>query len=100
MGGDKKQTLSVLDDLTHQSFHRTLSKELKDRGLPPMGSSKGSKKSWRQLMKLDPDLQRKALDALLEASRKFDRRNGTNLVRYVWKNIIDGNFTNYWKGLE
>jgi len=46
-------------------------------------------------MKANPDAQRTAFDAILNASRAIDEKYGTQITQDVWQNIMQGNFTPY-----
>jgi hypothetical protein len=46
-------------------------------------------------MSTHPGAQRKAFDAVLEASRTIDAKYGTQITQSFWKNIIKENYTSY-----
>lgn len=46
-------------------------------------------------MKKNPNAQREAFDAVLEASRAIDVKHGTNITQDFWQNIMSGQFDSF-----
>lgn len=59
--------------------------------LPDRGP-KGSAALWDRYMASNPDSQRKAFDAVLDAAREVDFKYGTDITSKFWKNTINSNF--------
>jgi hypothetical protein len=96
LGGFVDQVLTKLSKPVHKDFHSLLRENLKNAGIPlNVGGRGGSAADWARYMTADPDAQKKAFDAVLEASRAIDVKHGTNIVQDVWRNLIGGNFTPY-----
>jgi hypothetical protein len=94
LGGHWKQALYGLPDKIHRKFHDLLRAELQKRGLNlPVGGPKGSAQDWAAYFLKNPEAQRQAFDAVLEASRRIDTEYGTSIVRQFWSNIMCGQFT-------
>lgn len=94
MGGDAKQVLSKIDSGVHSELHSVLRQNLKDAGIPlNVGGRGGSAADWARYMNANPGAQRTALDAVLDASRAVDARNGTSITQDVWRNIMSDRFT-------
>jgi hypothetical protein len=94
LGGELDQTLYALARRTHiDEFHRFLRQGLRERGLNlPIGGPRGGTEQWVNAMMRNGDAQRHALDAVFEAARQVDQRNGTRLVQQVWENVLMGQF--------
>ena len=66
---------------------------LKKHKLPlPDRGRKGSALKWDGNMSSNLGAQKKAFDAVLDASREIDFRHGTDIVNKFWKNIMENNF--------
>ncbi len=93
-GDDVGQLYATIPRKVHHEFNSVLSSELKAAGLPlPVGGKKGAAPLWEKLFTDHPELQEKAIDAILKASRAIDAKHGTSITESVWKNIIGKNFT-------
>jgi hypothetical protein len=94
LGGDAKQVLSNIDSGVHSELHSVLRQNLKDAGIPlNVGGRGGSAADWARYMNANPGAQRTAFDAVLDASRAVDARNGTSITQDVWRNIMSDRFT-------
>jgi hypothetical protein len=60
-----------------------------------VGGKGGSAADWEAYMLVNPGSQRKAFDAVLDASRYIDAQYGTKITQDVWQNIMQGSFTAY-----
>jgi hypothetical protein len=93
LGGEALQWLSKIDPKIHGEFHDLLRQGLKDAGFKlPIGGKAGSTKKWLRYFEENPGAQRKAIDAMLDASRSIDAKHGTHITQDLWKNIIEGRF--------
>lgn len=84
-GSEAFQSLVKLPDVLHRSFHSLLNSALLANGLPGASTSA---ETWQRLFASDPAIRTRALSVLLEASRAFDTRYGTNLVQEIWRGIM------------
>ena len=93
LGGFSKQTLYKLPRSVHVEFHSLLRKKLKDAGMLKVGGKGGSAADWARYFSANPGSQRKALDAVLDASREIDYKYGTKVTEAVWEHVLEGAFT-------
>ena len=94
LGGDAKQALSKISSDAHKELHAELRANLKEAGIPlNVGGKGGSAADWTRYMNANPGAQRKAFDAVLDASRTIDLKHGTSITQDVWRNIIENKFT-------
>jgi hypothetical protein len=94
LGGFSRQALIQLPRSVHVEFHSMLRKKLKDAGIRlNVGGKGGSAADWARYFSANPGTQRKALDAVLDASREIDYKYGTDVTEHVWKHLLEGGFT-------
>ena len=62
--------------------------DLADNAALPSGGAS----DWAREMSANQGMQKKALDATLDAAREVDFKHGTNITGAVWENIINGRF--------
>jgi hypothetical protein len=96
LGGDTIQDLEDLAPNVHREFHRSLAARLKQAGIPlNVGGRGGSAADWARYMTANPGSQRKAFDAVLDASRQIDQQYGTSITEAVWRNVMNKAFTQF-----
>ena len=96
LGGDINQSLSKVSPEIHLEFHKWLRHYLREANIPlPVGGPGGSAADWARFMIANLGSQRKALDAVLRASRGIDAKHGLRITLDVWKNLMEGAFTLY-----
>jgi hypothetical protein len=94
LGGYVNQTLGRLSPKAHKEFHALLREGLKAKGIPlNVGGVGGGTREWLTYLKANPGSQRKAFDAVLDASSAIDLKYGTDIVQKFWLNLIEGGFT-------
>lgn len=56
------------------------------------GGKGGGAADWDDMMRSSLGAQQKALDAVLDAAQKTDKKHGTSIFDAVIENMKDGNF--------
>lgn len=93
LGGDTDQLLAKIPRTIHKDFHAVLREELRAAGFTlPVGSVKGSRAVWFKELSSSPELQGRAFDAVLKASRGIDKKHGTEITQWVWRNLVGDNY--------
>jgi len=93
LGGHRQQALSRIGKEVHDDFHRRLRQSLRENGLSlNVGGIGGGGKDWAKSFRDNPENIRKAMDAVLDASRATDMKHGTSITQDVWNNVMHGNF--------
>ncbi len=97
LGGFNKQVLTKLTEKVHRAFHKQLRAELKKQGFHiPVGGRGGSANDWFRHFAANEGSQSRALQAVIDASRKIDKQYGTNILADVLKNIIGKKYAKFY----
>jgi len=90
MGGPSKQDLSRLYESIHGMFHDDLARALKEAGFPRVGGRGGGTADWTEYFRLNPGKQEEAINILRRVTRDFDRKNSTNISKYLDDTLARG----------
>lgn len=83
MGGPTEQELTRLYKSLHVDFHSELATALKEAGFPRIGGKGGSIEDWARYYSENAGKADEAIEILRRTTRDFDRRNGTNISKYL-----------------
>jgi hypothetical protein len=87
--GDFGQNLTLLPRGLHNELHSMIEAKLKMAGLPVRQNGRFlSSEEWTLILKND-DAKQKAFNALADATREFDKINGTKVMGDLWKNVFN-----------
>lgn len=50
---------------------------------------------WEQYFMDNPGAQTRAFESVLDATKQFDNKYGTDVETYFWGNVLQGNFKGY-----
>jgi hypothetical protein len=81
MGGLDKAT-AFLDEKLHSMYHTGLNRALRNAGIPLPYRGK-----WHEFFESNVEYAEKALDVLVDYTRRFDGENGTGLTRHVLREL-------------
>ncbi|MCY3019613.1 MAG: RHS repeat-associated core domain-containing protein, partial [Planctomycetota bacterium] len=97
LGGHKWQRMTEnISRAVHTELHSKLTAELKSIGMSKgtiLGSGRGKRLDWLRYFAENPGKQREALDKVFEVTREIDMKHGTNILRELWQNVLEGRFT-------
>jgi hypothetical protein len=95
LGGFEIQELVPLGSMKHDELHALINQELKARGFGVANGGialNASAEEWSEAFSLNIGMQKQALQAVLDASRKFDAQNGTNVATTMWNSLWSRRF--------
>ncbi len=93
LGGAIKQVRIPLKTAIHREFHSVLRQELRAAGFAlNVGGRGGGRANWIRHFSLNSGSQRRAFDAVLNASRSIDAKYGTSITQSFWAHIMNKAF--------